>query len=479
MRIPAHGIGRDHVRTALESFRAHDVKWQTGRTWAYVYDAGDEAKDVAAESFTAYMGENALDPTAFPSMLALETQIVAMVAHHASAPESVVGNFTSGGTESIFCAMKAARDWARATKPHISRPQVLLPHTAHASFHKVAHFLCLDVVTVPVDLNTYQADPVAMRAAVTPDTIMIVGSAVSYAHGVVDPIAELGAIAEDHGLWLHVDGCIGGFLLPYFRRFGGEFPVYDFAIPQVTSMSIDLHKYAFAPKGASVVLYRDASYRQYAFYACSGWSGYTVVNTTVQSTKGGGPLAAAWAMLNYFGDDGYEALFGRCWDATRRLVDGVREIPDLRVLVEPHSNLLAFTSDTVSVFHICDEMKFRGWFIQPQLAFGGSKENIHLSINPKAVECVEPMLADLRDCVDAARALPSGQLAAAVEPMLTDLPPGGLTPEMFASLLGAVGVQGTSLPDRMAPINEVLNVLPPRVREQMLIAFVNSLYVAS
>ena len=459
-------------------FRQDDVDWRTGRTWAYVYDAGEEADAVAKESFTAYISENALDPTAFPSMLGFETQIVSMIGAHANAPDSVVGNFTSGGTESIFCAVKAARDWARATKPDVTRPELLLPDTAHASFQKAAHFLGLEVVTASVDPETFQADPAALREKVTPNTVMIVGSAVSYAHGVVDPIAEIGAIAEEHDLWLHVDGCIGGFILPYFRRFGGEFPVYDFQIPQVTSMSIDLHKYAFAPKGASVVLYRDKSFRRHAFYACSTWSGYTVINTTVQSTKGGGPLAAAWAMLNYFGDDGYEAMFRTCYDSTQAICEGIRSTPDLRVLGTPHSNLVAFTSDTVSVFHIADEMKMRGWFVQPQLAFDCSPANIHLSVNPKAKLWVEPMLKDLVASVDAARELPSGNLAGFVQDAIASLPDGQLTEEAFANMLGMVGVSGAELPERMAGINEVLNALPAKIREQMLVEYLNDLYVA-
>ncbi len=268
---------------------------------------------------------------------------------------------------------------------------------------------------VPVDPDTFRADPGAMAAAVTPSTVMIVGSAASYAHGVVDPIAELGELALERGLWLHVDGCVGAFMLEYLERLGADVPRFDFRVPGVTTISMDLHKYAFAAKGASTLLYADPDDRRHQMYACSNWTGYTVINPTVQSTKSAGPIAAAWAALTFIGDDGYLEMARLVRDATERLVAGIDNHPDLRVLGPPDMNLLSFASDTVSVFHVVDEMKERGWYVQPQLAYGSSPANIHLSINPASHRWVDELLADLGASVEAARPLPSGALGAAIE----------------------------------------------------------------
>jgi glutamate/tyrosine decarboxylase-like PLP-dependent enzyme len=476
MEIPKSGQSREEVLRTLESYKANDMPWRDGRTWAYIYDPGEEAERVIKEAFGLYLTENGLDPTVFPSTLRLENELIAMAARHLKGDENVVGSFTSGGTESILCAVKAARDRARARHPEITRPELLLPETAHAAFHKASHYLGLDVVVVDCDPETFRADPEAMARAITPNTIMMVGSAISYAHGVVDPIRELGQVALAHDLLLHVDGCMGGFLLPYFRRLGAPVPAFEFDVPGVTSISMDFHKYAFAAKGASVVLYRDREIRRHQMYACASWTGYTVINPTVQSTKSAGPLASAWAALHFIGDDGYLEIARQTMEATRRIADAVDAHPDLRLLGRPEMNLLCFTSDTVSVFHIIDEMKERGWYVQPQLAFGGSKENIHLSINPASVKWVDAMLADLSECVEKARVLPSGELASKVSAAFADTDPDQFGEEAFAGMLAMAGVEGDALPGRMAEINEVLNALPVKLREKLLVEYLNTLY---
>lgn len=476
MRIPQNGLSSEEIFNTLEAFREKDMPWRDGRTWAYIYDPGTEAEQVIKRAYTMYLTENGLDPTVFPSALRLETEVVAMAAAHLKGDADVVGNFTSGGTESIILAVKAARDYARDKKPHIKEPEILLPTTAHASFQKAAHYLCVKPVMVPVDDTSFKADPGAMRAAVTANTVMMVGSAISYAHGVVDPIGELGALALEKDLWLHVDGCMGGFLLPYFRRLGVDVPDFELDVPGVTSISMDLHKYAFAAKGASTILFRNKDYRRYAMYACSNWTGYTVINPTVQSTKSAGPIASAWAVLNFFGDHGYMEIARQVLDATQRIVKAVDAMDDLRVLGCPQMNLVCFTSDTVNVFHVVDEMKQLGWYVQPQLAYGNSKENIHLSINPASVRWVDAMLADLKKCVETAKGMKSGDLAASVKQMFGSIDPAALTPDTFSQMLGMAGVNGTALPGRMAEINEVLNALPVPLREKLLVEYLNELH---
>lgn len=476
MRIPEKGWSRGQVFERLESYREGDMPWRDGRTWAYVYDPGREAEGVIKDAFASYLTENGLDPTVFPSALRMENEVVAMAASHLNGDAEVAGSFTSGGTESIILTVKAARDHAREKRPGVTRPEILLPETAHASFQKAAHYLGVHPVIVPVDPETFRADPAALRDAVTDQTILMVGSAISYAHGVVDPIREMGELALERGLLLHVDGCMGGFLLPYFRRLGAEVPDFDFRVPGVTSISMDLHKYAFAAKGASIILYRDKALRKYQMYACSNWTGYTVINPTVQSTKSAGPVAAAWAALHFIGDDGYLEITRKVRDATRLIVAGVEAIPEMRVLGRPDMNLLAFASDSVSVFHVVDEMKERGWYVQPQLAYGSSPENIHLSINPESVKWVDDLLADLRACTAAAKALPSGELAGKIRETFGGLRPEDLDEGVLQGMLAMAGVDGTSLPGRMAEINEVLNALPVPLRERLLVEYLNELF---
>jgi glutamate/tyrosine decarboxylase-like PLP-dependent enzyme len=476
VKLPASGLSREELFARLEAFRSDDVDWRSGRTWAYVYDPGREAEQIVKEAFVSYLTENALDPTAFPSALRLENELVAIAASHLGGDDEVVGNFTSGGTESILLAVKTARDHARVHRPAVTAPAIVLPETAHAAFHKAAHYLGIEAVVVPVDPVTFRADPEAVRGAITPRTILLVGSAVSYAHGVVDPIRELGEIALEHGLLFHVDGCIGGFLLPYFARLGAPVPEFDFRVPGVTSISMDFHKYAFAAKGASVILHRDRRLRRHQIYACAGWSGYTIVNPTVQSAKSAGPLAAAWAVLHHLGDEGYVRLARIMLEATRRVSAGIAAIPGLRLLGRPDMNLVAFTSDEVSVFHVVDEMRERGWYVQPQLAFGASPENIHLSINPSGERWVDDFLADLRACVERARGLSRGDGGAAIRDAVAGIDPAKLSEDEFAQLLGFAGVTGAGLPSRMAGINEMMNALPPRMREAVLIEYVNQLF---
>ena len=476
MRIPEKRVPRDELFRRLEEYRANDMPWRDGRTWAYVYDPGQEAEEVIKQAFSMYLTENALDPTVFPSALQLENDLISMASSHLRGDAEVCGNFTSGGTESILLAVKTARDRARALRPEIREPEMVLPVTAHAAFQKAAHYLDVKPILVPVDARTFKADIGAVRDAITPNTILLVGSAVSYAHGVVDPIEELGQLALEKDLLLHVDGCMGGFLLPYFRRVGAPVPRFEFDVPGVTSISMDFHKYAFAAKGASVILHRSKELRRYQIYACSNWTGYTVINPTVQSTKSAGPLAAAWAALHFLGEDGYLEIARQVLGATQRIADWVDAHAELRLLGRPEMNLVAFTSDSVSVFHVIDEMKQRGWYVQPQLGFQDSKENIHLSINPASVRWVDALLEDLDTCVTAARALPAGELAGKIREAFGSLDPDTLGPEAFAGLLGMAGVDGTSLPGRMAEINEVLNALPAKMRERLLVEYLNELY---
>lgn len=481
-RIPERGRSSDELMRALEEMKAADVPWKEGRAFGYVFDARHEAIDLGKRAYLMFLSENGLDPTSFPSLLRLENEVVRMSASHVHGDEHVVGNFTSGGTESILLAVKSARDWARARRPGLDCPEILVPVTAHAAFHKAASYLDVGIVTFEVDPATYRADVEAARRAITDRTIMLVGSAPSYAHGVIDPMPALAALAQEKGLWMHVDACMGGILLPYMERLalqgeGEPVPAFDFRVEGVSSLSMDLHKYGYCPKGASVVLYRDKSLRKFQIYACSEWTGYTIVNATVQSTKSGGPLAAAWTTMQRIGDEGYLALTKQMRDATRRYADGIDAIDGLRVLAPPDMTLIAFTSDEFSVFHLPDLMKRRGWYIQPQLGFGAHRENVHLSITAANVPHVDAFLTDLRACVEEARRIPRNdayvqEVAAAA----SHIDPAQLDDAAFARLLSLAGMSSAGVPGESAPINQILDKLPRALKKQILVHFLNELF---
>ena len=476
MKIPEKGMDRETVLAKLNEFRSNDMDSKSGKIWGYVYSAGKEAEEISKKAYLMYLSENALDPTVYPSMLKMETEITGMARSHLRGDDEVVGNFTSGGTESCILAVKTARDRTRALKPQIKAPEMILPITGHACFHKAGKYLGVKLVVVPVDPSTFKVKADVVRDAITPNTILLVGSAPSYAHGVVDPIPELGQLALERDLMLHVDGCIGGFLLPYFRRLGEEFVDFDFTVPGVTSISMDLHKYAFAAKGASVIMYRNKKIRQYQIFSCSTWTGYTVINSTIQSSRTGGPIAAAWAVLNFLGDEGYLELARSLRDATRRIIDGVEKIDGLRVLGKPEMTLIPVASDGPSVFHIADEMLERKWYIQPQLRQNGYEENFHLSVSPPNVPLVDQLLTDLRDSVESAKTIKPSGVADMVRESLGSMNPDELTDETLAGMLDMAGMKGFTLPDKMAEINQIMNVMPREIVDRLLVVFFNEIF---
>jgi glutamate/tyrosine decarboxylase-like PLP-dependent enzyme len=479
MGFPRHGRARQQILEELKSLKGNDVAWQDGKVFAYVYDAGPEAMALLKEAFSLYLTENGLDPTSFPSAKELENRIIAAAIDLMQGGPEARGTFTAGGTESIMLSVKTARDYARANRPQIIRPELLLPETAHPAFFKACHYLDVTPVTVAVDPASFCAVPEAMERSITANTLMMVGSAPSYAHGAVDPIEALGEVALRHRILFHVDCCVGGMYLPFARKLGHEVPRVDLAIPGVSQLSMDFHKWGYAAKGASAILYKDGeAMRRHQIFAWSGWTGYSVINPTVLSTRGAGPLAACWAILNFLGEEGYLRLVDGTQRASEAIRAGLRARPDFRILGDPKLNLFAFTSDTVDLFALSEEMKRKGWFLQPQFGFSSSPANLHLSVGHSNVAHVEELLRDLDTAVAELK-------ARAAAPMLRELPeefaamlanPG---PELFAQLSALVGASGSALPERMDQINNLMNVLPFEMRDALLKEFVNRIYAAA
>ncbi|MBM4359649.1 MAG: aspartate aminotransferase family protein [Deltaproteobacteria bacterium] len=471
--FPLKGESRESILASVADARTRDLT-ADGRAFAFIYDAGKETRELAKEVYAACMPINGLDPTAYPSARTLETGLVRTCLELMRAPEGAVGTATAGGTESVMLAVKAARDFARKTRPEVTRPKMLLPITAHACFHKAAHYLDVEVVSVDVD-ETYRAKVDDARAKMSKDVILVVGSAPSYAHGVVDPIAELAALAKEHGTLMHVDACVGGLVLPFLREAGLPTPDFDFTVDGVTSLSMDLHKYGFAPKGSSMLLLRDRALRDAQYFACASWTGYTIVNSTTLGSKSLAAAGAALAVIRHLGREGYVALARRMWDATSRLVALVEARPDLRLLARPDMNLFAFTTTEGDLFELSDRLTERGWHVQPTYGFGPSPAHIHLTIDPTNAARVDDFAKDLADCLEGLPrpSAPPPEVVGMLGMLGAEGGGAGLDASM---LMASLGITDGVLPARASMIHRILDAAPPEVRERLFVLFIGELF---
>jgi sphinganine-1-phosphate aldolase len=465
--LPAEGVPAEQILAELRELRRADLPTHGGRLFAYVYDpALDGLDELARAAYAISAHVNGLDPTAFPSLLAMENALVAAAAKLLGGGPETVGSVTGGGTESLMLAVKAARD----SRPDLAVPRLVIPSTGHAAFAKAAHYLrvALDVVGVGDDLR---ADPAAMAAAITPDTVLVAASAPSYAHGVVDPIAALAAAASERGVRFHVDACFGGWVLPYLRRLGADLPPFDLSVPGVTSISVDLHKYAYAPKGVSVLLHRDEALRRPQYFAYAGWPGYTMVNPVISSTRSGGPIAAAVATLRGIGDAGYLELAERTREAVTILAAAVTATDGVELFAPPETSVVCFGSAEVNLFVLADELAARGWHTQPQMSSGDLSATIHLTVTAAVRATADDFAADLADAVAATRA--HGPVPLPTD-LVAGLTPEMITPDLIAGLAEGLGLGGGDF-SRMATVNSLLDIAPPALREALLTGFLSLL----
>ncbi len=389
--FPENSTAPADVFAAMEDIRGTDVDWRRGRLGLYVHFGGDDVLDVAKEAYRRFFSENALGPKAFPSLKKFEDDIVAWTADLLHGGPDATGVVSSGGTESIFLAVKTARDHARVERPDVTMPEIVAPVSAHPAFDKAAHYLCMKVIRVPLRAD-FRADVPAMAAAITPNTIMVVGSAPSFPHGVIDPIAELAALARERTLWMHVDACVGGFLAPFVRRIGYPIPPFDFEVAGVTSMSADLHKYGFTAKGASVMLLADISLRKHLVFEFDNWPRGRYAAPTFTGTRPGGAIAAAWAVMRYLGVDGYKRLATQMMGARDRMMNGIEAIDGLYVVGKPDLTVMGYGSHELDTFAIAEQMTQRGWFVSTM----SQPPGIHMGMPTLAhVGVVDEYLADL------------------------------------------------------------------------------------
>ncbi len=459
MPFPETRTPADEVLARMRSAREHDARWHEGRAWSLVYHASDEVTDLVKEAYTLFFSENGLNPTVFPSLRQFETEVVAMAASLLGGSEQTAGTMTGGGTESILMAVKTARDWAHARRPVPGTPEMVLPRTAHPAFHKAGHYFGVKPVIVPVGPDL-RADVAAMEAAITPNTILLVGSAPAYPFGVVDPITGLAALAQKKGLLCHVDACVGGFILPFVRKLGYPVPDFDLSVPGVTSLSADLHKYAYAAKGASVILYRDRALRRYQFHVYTDWPGGVYASPSMAGTRPGGAIAAAWAVLNYLGEEGYLALTDTVMKTVRTLQDGIRAIPELTILGEPVMSIMAITSRRLNVFEVGDEMGLRGWNLDRQQF----PMSLHLTVTPAHAQVADAFLADLVQVVQQVRKPNRARLSRSLQVGLARVAARLLPASWMSRLTRGAGSGGGGLGvgGRSAAIYGMMATLPNR-----------------
>jgi sphinganine-1-phosphate aldolase len=393
MDMPKIGKGWEALREEMESRGAGDAKWRDGKTAVYVFNAGPEIAQVQHEAYTLYMSENGLGPLAFPSLAQMEREVIEMALSILHGPEGATGSMTSGGTDSITMAMKAARDYARAHKGLKGPGNIVLPQSAHPAFDKGAHLMDIEVRRIPLKTDdSYEADPDAMGVACDDETIIMVGSAPNFPHGIIDPIAALGEVAEAKGVWLHTDACVGGYFAPFARMNGVDVAPFDFEVPAVRSMSADLHKYGYAAKGASTVLFREAELYNFMPFDAQNWSGAPMKTPTLAGTRPGGAIAAAWAVMNVLGVEGYREKQGLVCETRARAEAGLQEL-GFEVLGKPVLGLIAFRHPDYDSFKLYSEMYRKGWFTSITI----DPPSLHLMLSPKHAEVIDQYLADLED----------------------------------------------------------------------------------
>ena len=399
MRTPLPQVGAtwDELKPRMLGYAEGDVRWRDGKTAVYVFNAGPDVEQVQKEAYALFQSENGLGPVAFPSLKRMEAEVVGFGLSLLHGPDDAVGTVTSGGTDSITMAMKAARDFARKEKGLAGLLNIVLPRSAHPAFDKAAALMEIEVRRTP--LRDFLADPDAIAAAADAATIMIVGSAPCFPYGLIDPIGALSELALARDLWLHVDACVGGYIAPFARMNGADIPPFDFELPGVRSMSADLHKYGYCAKGASTVFFRSAALQAFMVFDFRDWPGGRMVTPTLAGTRPGGAISAAWAVMNFLGIDGYRAKQALVTGAREQIEAGVTAL-GFRGLGKPQLGITAFDHPQVNSMAIWARLRERGWFTSVTT----EPPALHLMLSPFHAEVADIYLADLAWALEAARA---------------------------------------------------------------------------
>lgn len=388
--LPEQGIASDRIFEAMEQIKQKDIRWGEGRAFSLVFKGDPEMDEVIRRASQMFFSENGLNPSAFPSLKQFENEVVAMMVNHLQGGENGCGSMTSGGTESILMAVKAARQWGKKNKPGHARYKIIVPLSVHPAFDKAAHYFEMDLVKAPLRAD-YRVDLAQLEKLIDDRTVLLVGSAPQYPQGVVDPIGEMGQLAQKYKTLLHVDGCVGGVLLPFFKKLGAAIPDFDFSVPGVTSISADLHKYGYAAKGASVVLFNNKELRRHSYFSSTDWPGGMYASPSVLGTRAGGPIAAAWAIMNYLGVEGYMRVAGTIKDTVEQFKQRIEKQVGVKLAVNPDMSVMCMVGDGVDIYQVGDGMTNRGWHLDRQQNPAG----LHLTVTYAHAQVVDNFFTDL------------------------------------------------------------------------------------
>jgi len=390
--LPPKGIPAPQVLDELESLRADDVDWRNGKVFSLAYYAGPQAIAVAEDAYRRFSGENALSTDAFPSLRIMQQDVLSMVGPWLGAHKDSAGFMTSGGTESILMVVKAARDQFAQTRG-VTTPNIVLPTSAHAAFEKACHYFGVESRRSAVGQD-WRADIAAMERLIDDNTVMLVASAPQYPQGVVDDVTGIAALASSRGINCHVDACMGGVTLAYLVKLGLPIPAWNLSVSGVTSISVDLHKYGYTSKGASVVMYSSKSLRAHQGFFTDNWLGGMYASSGMLGTKSGGSIASAWAVLRHLGDDGYTALVRQTRNATEQLANHIVAHPHLVLRAYPDSTLICFGAadpSVLNVFAVADELRIRGWYVDRQTP----PDSLHCTVNAIHHDKIDAFVVDL------------------------------------------------------------------------------------
>jgi len=390
--LPPKGIPAPQVFDELESLRADDVDWRNGKVFSLAYYAGPQAIAVAEDAYRRFSGENALSTDAFPSLRIMQQDVLSMVGPWLGAHKDSAGFMTSGGTESILMVVKAARDQFAQTRG-VTTPNIVLPTSAHAAFEKACHYFGVESRRSAVGQD-WRADIAAMERLIDDNTVMLVASAPQYPQGVVDDVTGIAALASSRGINCHVDACMGGVTLAYLVKLGLPIPAWNLSVSGVTSISVDLHKYGYTSKGASVVMYSSKSLRAHQGFFTDNWLGGMYASSGMLGTKSGGSIASAWAVLRHLGDDGYTALVRQTRNATEQLANHIVAHPHLVLRAYPDSTLICFGAadpSVLNVFAVADELRIRGWYVDRQTP----PDSLHCTVNAIHHDKIDAFVVDL------------------------------------------------------------------------------------
>lgn len=447
-RIPLQGERPEILLQKMKSMQEEDIDWKDGRVWSLVYSANDEHDNLLKEASNQFFSSNYLNPFAFKSLQRMEQDVVHMTIDMLHGDDDAVGVMTTGGTESILLTMFTYRQRAQKLNPNIRKPEVVTAATVHPAFDKAALIFGLTLRKAPVDVDMC-AVPAAMEKLVNANTILMVASAPSYAHGVLDPIGEIADIAFRHHLPMHVDACIGGFMLPWVEKLGYALSAWDFREAGVSSISADVHKLGFGAKGASVLAYRSMDLLRNQFVITTDFPGGIYVSPTMMGTRPGGPIASAWAGMKHLGESGYLSIAKSLMDATERLRIGLTSIPGISIVGRPCMNIISYTSkdNKPDIFVIADQLEAKGWLIDRQQF----PDSIHLTILPTHIHVIDQYLEDLKVAIAYARAHPeaSAKGNAALYGLMARIPFRGMVEKNVLRLMedmygGKKSVEGDS-----------------------------------